>query len=273
MREYTNLNHYSNSPVRMGTIPPIFNDMRTKVSAQREIRILVAEDEDPLRELLKISLQKIGYKVITARNGREARQLFETHEIDLVLLDVMMPEIDGFALCAELRQQSDVPIVMLSALNRPDDIVYGFSLGADDYICKPFTFRDFEVRLQAILRRVSWATERAEPRVIAFHDVLLNDEMHQVKVREKTVHLTPTEYQLLRHLMSVPDRPVSKNDLFQTVWGYDLAGGTNLVEVAVRRLREKIEEDPSDPTYLVTVRGAGYKFSTQPAAKREAVLV
>jgi DNA-binding response OmpR family regulator len=96
--------------------------------------------------------------------------------------------------------------------------------------------------------------------------------MHQVKVREKTVHLTPTEYQLLRHLMSVPDRPVSKNDLFQTVWGYDLAGGTNLVEVAVRRLREKIEEDPSDPNYLVTVRGAGYKFNTQPPVKREMVL-
>lgn len=272
MREYTHLNHYSNYPVRMGTVPPIFQDMKTKAATQREIRILVVEDEDPLRELLKISLQKVGYKVITARNGREARQLFETHEIDLVLLDVMMPEIDGFILCAELRQQSDVPIVILSALNRPDDIVYGFSLGADDYICKPFTFREIEVRLQAILRRVSWANERAEPHIMSFNDVVLNDEMHQVKVRDKVVHLTPTEYQLLRHLMSVPDRPVSKNDLFQTVWGYDLAGGTNLVEVAVRRLREKIEEDPSDPIYLVTVRGAGYKFNTQPITKREVVM-
>ncbi len=270
MREYTHLNQYNNYPVRTAPVPPVSQD--AKKAAQREIRILVAEDEDPLRELLKISLQRAGYKVITARNGREARQLFETHEIDLVLLDVMMPEIDGFTLCGELRQQSNVPIVMLSALNRPDDIVYGFSLGADDYICKPFTFREIEVRLQAILRRVAWSTERAETRVMSFNDVVLNDELHQVKVCEKTVHLTPTEYQLLRHLMSVPDRPVSKNTLFQTVWGYDLAGGTNLVEVAVRRLREKIEADPSDPIYLVTVRGAGYKFNTQPVAKHEAVM-
>ena len=270
MREYTHLNQYNNYPVRTAPVPPVSQDARN--AAQREVRILVAEDEEPLRELLKISLQKAGYKVITARNGREALQLFETHEIDLVLLDVMMPEIDGFTLCGELRQQSNVPIVMLSALNRPDDIVYGFSLGADDYICKPFTFREIEVRLQAILRRVAWSSERAETRVMAFNDVVLNDELHQVKVCEKTVHLTPTEYQLLRHLMSVPDRPVSKNTLFQTVWGYDLAGGTNLGEVAVRRLREKIEADPSAPIYLVTVRGAGYKFNTQPVAKREVMM-
>jgi DNA-binding response OmpR family regulator len=250
----------------------MYQNNRTQAAAQREIRILVVEDEEPLRELLHVSLQKSGYIVTTACDGKEALRMFEEQSFDLVLLDVMVPELDGFTLCVELRQRSDVPVVMLSALNRPDDIVYGFSVGADDYICKPFTFREIEVRLQAILRRVNWATEKVESRVMAFDDIVLNDELHQVKVRDKVVHLTPTEYQLLRHLMGMPDRPVSKNDLFQTVWGYDLAGGTNLVEVAVRRLREKIELNPSDPIYLVTVRGAGYKFSTQHHPARELLL-
>ncbi|MEZ4861895.1 MAG: response regulator transcription factor [Caldilineaceae bacterium] len=272
MREYTHLNQYTNHQTRMGQLPPVFQNRETKTTPQREIRILVVEDEAPLRELLQISLQKSGYEVITARDGISALELFDTHAIDLVLLDVMIPELDGFKVCAKLREHSDVPVVMLSALNRPDDIVYGFKMGADDYICKPFTFREIEVRIQAILRRVSWNTERTESRVMAFNEITLNDELHQVKVRDKIVHLTPTEYQLLRHLMGVPDRPVSKNDLFQTVWGYDLAGGTNLVEVAVRRLREKIEDNPSEPVYLVTVRGAGYKFNTHHASSRTPVM-
>lgn len=272
MREYTHLNQQFSYQARMGMLPPMLHKNRTQAQQQQEVRILVVEEEAPLRELLQVSLQKSGYKVTTTANGMEALRIFEEKQFDLVLLDVMVPELDGFTLCAELRQRSDVPVVMLSALNRPDDIVYGFSVGADDYICKPFTFREIEVRLQAILRRMNWASERVESRVMAFNDIVLDDELHQVKVRDKLVHLTPTEYQLLRHLMGVPDRPVSKNELFQTVWGYDLAGGTNLVEVAVRRLREKIEQNPSDPIYLVTVRGAGYKFNTQHAPKREVMM-
>lgn len=268
MREYPHLNQFSYQ-ARMGMLPPTFAKKQAPVAQQREIRILVVEDEEPLCELLYVSLQKSGYIVTTASDGKEALNLFNEQPFDLILVDVMVPELDGFTLCAELRQRSDVPVVMLSALNRPDDIVYGFSVGADDYICKPFTFREIEVRIQAILRRVNWSTEQTETRVMAFDEIVLNDELHQVKVRNKLVHLTPTEYQLLRHLMSVPDRPVSKNELFQKVWGYDLAGGTNLVEVAVRRLREKIEQKPSEPVYLVTVRGAGYKFNTQHAPERK----
>ncbi|MDQ3249328.1 MAG: response regulator transcription factor [Chloroflexota bacterium] len=239
---------------------------------QREVRILVVDDEEPLRDLLRISLQKAGYKVVVARNGQEALDMFTRTQVDLVLMDVMMPDMDGFEVCMELRKRSDVPVVMLTALNRPDDIVHGFNLGADDYISKPFTFREVEVRIQAILRRISWINERPEFQIISYNGVLLNDELHEVKVRGDVVHLTPTEYQLLRHLMSMPDRPVSKEDLFQTVWGYDLAGGTNLVEVAVRRLREKIEQDPSQPNYLLTVRGAGYKFNTQHVSEREMLI-
>jgi len=227
------------------------------------ISVLVVDDEEPLRHLLQVSLQRQGYTVAVARNGREALDVVASRKIDLVLLDIMMPEMDGFTACAELRKRTDIPVVMLTALNRPDDIVHGFNLGADDYITKPFTFREVEVRLQAILRRVYWSQERPDPSILVGNEIVLDDERHEVVVRGEPVHLTPIEYQLLRFLMTQPNRPVSKDMLFQQVWGYDLVGGTNLVEVAVRRLREKIERDPSQPVYLLTVRGAGYKFNTE----------
>lgn len=227
------------------------------------ISVLVVDDEEPLRNLLQISLQRQGYHVSVARNGCEALEVVASHKIDLVLLDIMMPEMDGFTACTELRRRSDIPIVMLTALNRPDDIVHGFNMGADDYITKPFTFREVEVRLQAILRRVYWSQERVEASVLKANDIVLNDDKHEVLVRGELVHLTPIEYQLLRYMMTSPDRPVSKDLLFRQVWGYDFVGGTNLVEVAMRRLREKIEQDPSQPVYLLTVRGAGYKFNSE----------
>lgn len=230
--------------------------------ATNSVSVLVVDDEEPLRNLLQISLQRQGYHVSVARNGREALEVVSSRKIDLVLLDIMMPEMDGFTACTELRKRSDIPIVMLTALNRPDDIVHGFNLGADDYITKPFTFREVEVRLQAILRRVYWSQERLDPSVLTGNEIVLDDEKHEVLVRGEVVHLTPIEYQLLRYLMTSPDRPISKDMLFQHVWGYDLVGGTNLVEVAMRRLREKIETDPSQPAYLLTVRGAGYKFNS-----------
>jgi len=228
------------------------------------VTVLVVDDEDALCTLLQISLQRQGYKVVIAHNGREALDVVANKKVDLVLLDVMMPEMDGFTTCIELRKRTDVPVVLLTALNRPDDIVHGFSLGADDYITKPFTFKEVEVRLQAILRRMNWNQERVtKQQVITVQDVMVNDDVHEVTVRGESVHLTPIEYQLLRTLMNSPDKPVSKEDLFQSVWGYNMAGGTNLVEVAMRRLREKVELDPSNPIYLLTVRGVGYKFSTQ----------
>jgi DNA-binding response OmpR family regulator len=228
------------------------------------VTVLVVDDEDALCTLLQISLQRQGYRVVIAHNGREALDVVVNKKVDLVLLDVMMPEMDGFTTCIELRKRTDVPVVLLTALNRPDDIVHGFSLGADDYITKPFTFKEVEVRLQAILRRMNWNQERVtQQQVITVQDVMVNDDVHEVTVRGESVHLTPIEYQLLRTLMNSPDKPVSKEDLFQSVWGYNMAGGTNLVEVAMRRLREKVESDPSNPIYLLTVRGVGYKFSTQ----------
>ena len=154
MREHTYLNNY----ITHRNLGFMYQMQRPeqKLPMQREIRILVVDDEEPLRDLLRISLQKAGYKVIVARNGHEALEVFGRTPVDLVLMDVMMPDMDGFEVCVELRKRSDVPVVMLTALNRPDDIVHGFNLGADDYISKPFTFREVEVRIQAILRRISW---------------------------------------------------------------------------------------------------------------------
>lgn len=238
--------------------PPV-----TEEKKQGETHILVVDDEAPLRNLLRISLQKNGYLVHTAANGREALDIFQEIPIDLVLMDILMPTMDGHTLCAELRKRSDVPIIMLSALNRSDDIVEGITLGADDYIAKPFQFREVAVRIEAILRRVAWLKERRDFNIIACNDILLDSDLHEVQVRGELVHLTPTEFSLLRHLMNKPDRPVSKEDLFMEVWGYTEADDTNLVEVAIRRLREKIEEEPSKPNYLLTVRGIGYKFNTQ----------
>ncbi len=226
------------------------------------ITILIVDDEEGLRSLLEVSLQRSGFNVITACDGRSALELFATYSIDMVLLDVIMPDIDGFAVCAEIRKQSDTPIVMLTALNRPDDIVHGFDLGADDYIPKPFTFREVEVRIQSILRRICWIQETPTFRVMSYGDIVLNDELHLVLVRGQEIDLTPIEYQLLYRMMCTPDQPIGKEELFHAVWGYDQSGGTNLVEVAIRRLREKIEMNPSKPNYLITVRGAGYKFDT-----------
>ena len=225
--------------------------------------ILVVDDEEPFRELLRMSLERAGYEVTVAKDGLEAIELYSRRPADLVLMDVMMPRLDGLEASARLREMSDVPIVMLTALSRPEDIVHGFDIGADDYIAKPFTFREVEVRLLAILRRIAWSAGESDFKVIALHGIELNDEMQTVAVRSNPVHRTPIEYQLLRELMTNPDRPISKAELFQRVWGYEMVGGTNLVEVAIRRLREKIENDPSSPIYLVTVRGAGYKFSSE----------
>ncbi len=229
-------------------------------SPQRPPHILVVEDEKFLRNLLMVSLERAGYQVTAVATGPDALKVFRPDHFDLVLLDIMMPEMDGFTVCTELRKRSDVPIVMLTALNGVDDIVKGFELGADDFVTKPFTFKELYARLQAILRRVRWANQQFSHQILDFGEILLNDMERTVLVRDEEVHLTPIEYQLLRYLMRNPNRPISKDELFREVWGYEFTGGTNLVEVAMRRLREKVERNPSAPELLVTVRGVGYKF-------------
>ena len=238
-------------------------DVSAPQAARR--RILVAEDEQNLRSLLKLSLRQC-YEVETAEDGQEALELFQRALYDMVILDVMMPRLDGFSACEHIRHLSEVPIIMLTALGSVDDIVKGFSLGADDYITKPFTFKELLARVEAVFRRLDWMQKPPPARLIVNGNIRLNSDTQRVWVGDEEVHLTPIEFQLLHYLMSRPGQSISKEDLFREVWGYTLAGGTNLVEVGVRRLREKIERDPSEPELIITVRGIGYRFRMPPLA-------
>ena len=223
-------------------------------------KILIAEDEAPLRNLVRMSLEAIGHQVVPTSDGAEALAVFAAQPFDLVILDVMMPQVDGFDVCREIRARSDVPIIMLTALDSTDDMVRGFELGADDYIAKPFSFKEVQARIHAILRRNQWLQERRQPLVLENDRIRLDVTAQQVKVAGQLTHLTPIEFKLLFTLMVNAGKAMSKSDLFLEVWGYEFIGGTNLVEVTVRRVREKIEIDPSQPVCLLTVRGAGYRF-------------
>jgi DNA-binding response OmpR family regulator len=225
-----------------------------------QARILIAEDEAPLRSLVRMSLEAIGHQVTTVGDGEEALKAFAAEPFDLVILDIMMPRVDGFDVCREIRTRSDVPIIMLTALGGTDDMVKGFELGADDYIAKPFSFKEVQARIHAILRRNQWIHERKVPRLLQSGRVMLDVEAQQASVDGEPIHLTPIEFKLLYTLMVNAGKVLSKNDLFVDVWGYEFIGGTNLVEVTIRRLREKVEPDPSQPVYILTVRGTGYRF-------------
>jgi DNA-binding response OmpR family regulator len=238
-------------------------------AARGKVHVLVVDDEKMIRSLLKMSLQRMGYEVTTADDGAEALDLFQINSFDLVLLDILMPNVDGFTVCSEMRRVSEVPIVMLTALNRPDDIVRGLELGADNYITKPFTFKEVEARIRAILRRTTNKIEAEPVQVLEHGDVRLDGGMRAVTVAGSLVELTRTEYQLLHYLMSHVDLPVSKEDLLERVWGYEAADtNSNIVELAIRRLRKKLEDDASQPSRLITVRGVGYKFTPKGLATR-----
>lgn len=225
------------------------------------MHILVVEDEVTLQKLLRTSLERQGHTVTVAGNGIDALKLVRTQPIDLILLDILLPDINGFEVCREIRKFSHIPIVMLTSLSRPDDIVQGFDLGADDYITKPFRIREVQVRIEAILRRLHWSETRRPNDPISANGVTVNEHTQEIIVRGRVVHLTPIEYRLIRYLIDRANRPISKEELFQQVWGYGMSGGTNLVEVAIRRLRNKIEEVPSQPRIIVTVHAIGYKFA------------
>ncbi len=232
-------------------------------SVKTKTRVLIAEDEAPLRNLIELSLKANNYDVTPTVDGRDALAKFDNSpEFDLIILDIMMPYLDGFSVLQEIRRRSQVPVVMLTALGSGDDIVKGFTLGADDYITKPFTFREVAARIEAILRRVAWLKQAApEPKVLRAGDILMDVDTHQVTVRGEPCHLTPIEFSLLQYFMSHVDQVIGKQELFRSVWGYEFEGSTNLVEVGVRRLREKVEPDPAQPRYIHTVRGAGYRFA------------
>ena len=229
-------------------------------------QVLVADDEKSMRDIMTLSLQRLGYAVTVVDNGIDAVEITRKRKFDLVMLDVMMPGKDGFTVCQELRRFTDVPIFMLTALNRPEDIVRGLELGADNYITKPFNFKELEARIRATLRRIGHGNSGVAFDVAEYGDLKLFNATLSASVAGRTVDLTPTEFSLLRYLASHAERPVSKEELLQEVWGYSDANSQNLVELAARRLRTKIEDDPSTPTRLVTVRGVGYRYALQETA-------
>ncbi|NTU83735.1 MAG: response regulator transcription factor [Chloroflexales bacterium] len=224
-------------------------------------RILVADDDPSIASLIQITLKDPRYELTAVANGLEALKAFEMQPFDVVILDVMMPYVDGFEACQRIREKSDVPIVILTSRDGTDDVVHGFELGADDYITKPFKTAELIARVEAILRRVEGYKSRRAPPIVRVGPLEIDEPRHRVSVRGAEVNLTPMEFELLYFLAANAGQVFDRETLFREVWGYEYVGETNLVDVCVRRLREKVEETPSRPRLIVTVRGVGYKLS------------
>lgn len=223
-------------------------------------RILIIEDEKTLAEALKYTLGKEGYEVEVAHDGSEGLAAFERDGADLLLLDIMLPGIDGLEVCKRIRLASDVPIMMLTAKDSDVDEVLGLEIGADDYITKPFNMRTLLARIKTVLRRTGEkAPSNADSAISTVGDIVLDRDRHEVTVRGEVTELTPTEYRLLEVMMQRRDKVVPREHLLTAVWG-DFYGSSKTLDVHMRHLREKIEPDPANPVYVKTVRGTGYKL-------------
>jgi DNA-binding response OmpR family regulator len=221
--------------------------------------ILVVDDEPTLRETLAEQLEADGFRVITAADGREALALFREHRPELVILDLMLPELSGVEVCRILRQESGVPILMLTAKSSEIDKVLGLELGADDYVTKPFSLRELSARIRALLRRTEQAAAEG-PATVGLGDLTVDLAGHRVLRDGIVVPLKPKVFELLAFLLRHPGQVFSREQLLENVWGYDYAGETRTVDVHVHWLRTAIEPDPAAPTLIQTVRGVGYVF-------------
>jgi DNA-binding response OmpR family regulator len=224
--------------------------------------ILLVDDEDSVQKLLSYPLERDGYRVLAAKDGEEALERFSSEPVDLVVLDLMLPKLDGLEVCKRLRAQSAVPIIMLTARDDELDKVLGLELGADDYITKPFSIREFRSRVRALLRRASLPAQqdRRDGEVIAAEGLLVDPARRTVEVRGDAVQLTYVEFELLRTLASNPGRVFSRRQLLEALWGDSAYREPRTIDVHVRHLREKLEQDASEPEFILTVRGAGYRF-------------
>jgi DNA-binding response OmpR family regulator len=224
--------------------------------------ILLVDDEDAVQKLLTYPLERDGFRVVPAHDGEEALERFAQEHVDLVVLDLMLPKLDGLEVCKRLRAQSSVPIIMLTARDDEFDKVLGLELGADDYITKPFSIREFRSRVRALLRRVSAPRPGSDNgSVIDAGRVQIDLARRTVEVDGTPVQLTYVEFELLRTLASSPGVVFSRQRLLESLWGGSEYREPRTIDVHVRHLREKLEPDPSEPRYLQTVRGAGYRFS------------
>ncbi|MBE7032018.1 MAG: response regulator transcription factor [Ruminococcaceae bacterium] len=228
-----------------------------------EKKVLVVDDERPIVEILKINLQREGYVVFEAYDGEEAVSKAMTVEPDLILLDVMLPKLDGFSVCKKIREKSSVPILMLTAREEELDKVLGLELGADDYITKPFSVRELMARVKANMRRNQTVFEdktETPAEKLEISGFLLDFNRYELYKNGKLIDLTIREFDLIKFLASQPNKVFSRQSLLESVWDYEYYGDVRTVDVTVRRLREKVEDDPSEPKVIMTKRGVGYYF-------------
>ncbi len=223
-------------------------------------RILVVEDESSFSEALEFLLGKEGFSVITAATGTEALKKFDQGGIDLILLDLMIPEVSGTEVCRQIRSKSKVPIIMLTAKDSEVDKVVGLEIGADDYVTKPYSARELVARINAVLRRNTGDGISTDPGVMSVHGIRMDIDRHQVSVNGIPVSLPLKEFELLEFLMRNAGRVLTRIQLIDRVWGSDYVGDTKTLDVHIKRIRAKIETDPANPKIIQTVRGLGYKM-------------
>ncbi|AFZ48801.1 two component transcriptional regulator, winged helix family [Cyanobacterium stanieri PCC 7202] len=239
----------------------------TKTKGQLPTSILVIEDEDLIRNMISLNLEEEGYQVTKAQSGREALNLLErqisndqTHGFDMIILDLMLPEVNGLDICRLLRHRgNNIPILILSAKAAETDRVLGLEVGADDYLTKPFSMKELIARCRALIRRNN-INNSSSDNIKQYKDITLFPDECRVTVRNQSVNLSPKEFKLLELFMTYPKRVWDRDQLIDNIWGADFLGDTKTVDVHIRWLREKLEQDPSSPEYIITVRGFGYRF-------------
>lgn len=228
-------------------------------------KVLIVDDEKSIVDILDFNLRKEGYETFKAYDGREGLKLAREKNPDVILLDVMLPYMDGFEVCRTLRGEgNNVPIIMITAREEETDKVFGLELGADDYITKPFSVRELMARVKTNMRRAATSTEAPaveSGNVLRFRSIAIDLDRHSVFKNDRELELTQREYELIKFLASNPGKVISRQELMSEVWQYDYYGDLRAVDVAVRRLREKVEDNPAEPEYVITKRGAGYYFN------------
>ena len=227
------------------------------------MKILVVDDEKLLVKGTKFNLEKEGYQVVTAFDGEEAVRLAHDDSIDLILLDLMLPKMDGFTVCRTIRSFSNVPIIMLTAKSEDIDKILGLEYGADDYITKPFNIREVTARIKAILRRVNPAPKGDREKLIVSGNIRLDYNFRRVTVNGKTIELTSKEFDLLELFLKNPGKVYTRENLLAIAWGIEYPGDVRTVDVHIRRLREKIEKNPAEPAYIKTKWGVGYYYKKE----------
>ena len=224
--------------------------------------VLIAEDEKPISDIIKFNLEKEGYEIITAYDGEDALKKALNEQLELIILDIMLPSMDGFEICKRVREKSSVPIIMVTAKEEEVDKILGLELGADDYITKPFSIRELVARVKANVRRqeMNINADQQEKEIIKNKDLSIDLMKYEVKKGSTSIDLTVREFELLKFLAKQKDQVFSREQLLERVWGYEYYGDIRTVDVTVRRLREKVEDETSNPTYIMTKRGVGYYF-------------